>query len=662
MRKVTTVCSRDCYDTCFIVATVNDDGRVVSVKGDRNNPITQTFTCPRGARDADRVYRNRVLSPHFRIGPKPGRTFKRSTWEGTLDLVAKRLKDVIDDWGPERVLLLDYAGNTGLLASAFPQRLWNSIGATRTDYGLCSKSGHEGLSLHYGLSYGVQPEELSEKKLIVYWGFNAAVSFPHIWALSLKARHKLNVKIAVVDPRKSETANQADLWIRPKPGSDVALANGIARYLIQNDLVDIAFIRQWTDGFEAFKREVIKWTPDRVEGITGLDWSSIEKLAIAYGELSPSATMIGVGFQKSFEGAESVRATSLLPALLGQHRGFFYSNGPGYCVDISYLTGESFVDNPHRIVTQVGVSDLIKRGDFKFIYIHGMNPALTLPNQKAFRNGISRDDVFIVVHETHWTETADFADVVFPAQTYLEKEDIVIPWAHQYIRKSNRVVAPLGESRHEIDIMTELARRLGLVEDWLFEDPWKALAKSFDNALVTGTFKDLLDNEIVRIKCKPRNKYQTPTERIEFFSKKAEATGYSPFPEYIPIHLEDGEFILLNSSLRKYTHTQFQEVYGPIPAIVLINPGDASVLGLADDDIITLLNDLGKTKVKVSVSENVPEGVLWSPKELTGLDSNPLNSLSVSVPQRIGGGSVFNSTVVRIRVDSKKEKTILMAS
>ena len=649
MKEIPTVCPRDCYDTCFMFAGVDDDERVLSVKGDGENPVTRGFTCPRGAKDAEHVYVNRILFPQLRKGIKPGRDFEKGSWEEILDLVSNRLKGVIDTWGPEKVLFLDYAGNMGLLAREFPQRLWNAIKATRTDHTICSKSGHAGLSLHYGVSYGIQPEELVEKRLIIYWGFNASVSSPHMWALSLKAKHEMDSRIVVIDPRRTDTARVADLWICPKPGSDVALAYGIARYLIKKGLVDLDFVKEWTYGFEAYEKEVMKWTPRLVEETTGVDWAMIEELGTLYSELSPSAIMIGIGFQKSTQGAEAVRAVSLLSALIGQHRGFFYGNGSGYFIDKSYLTGTKFIDGSPRIVSQVGLGDYVRQGDFKFIYISCMNPVLTLPNQVAFRDGLLKDDVFVVLHDTHWTETVDFADVILPAQTHLEKEDVVLPWSHWHVRKSNRVIDPLGESRHEIDIMIGLAKRLGLEDEWLFEDPWKALEKSFEKAIEPGTFKELLEGKAVRLKYKARFEYLTPTGKLEFFSNAAKANGHNPLPEYISFDIKTGEYILLSSSILKYSHTQFQDVFGPIPAIVWINAGDANSIGVNDDDMVTLYNELGETVARVVVTDDVPAGVIWSPKLFVGHDGNPQNSLTKSYPQRIGGGSVYNSTMVRIK-------------
>ncbi|MFX0093280.1 MAG: molybdopterin-dependent oxidoreductase [Candidatus Hodarchaeota archaeon] len=645
---IQTVCPRDCYDTCFLRVKVDSTEKIIFVKGDPDNPVTRGIVCPRGAKDNERVFRNRVLYPYIRDGSNPSKKFKKSTWDEVLTLVGNKLQQTLNDNGSEAVLHLDYAGNTGLLTWNFPLRLWNAIGATETDYAICSSSGHEALSLHYGLSYGIQPEELQDKKFIVYWGFNGAVSSIHMWNLALRARRHYGSEIAVIDPRESKSATKADLWLNPRPGSDVALAFGIAKYIIENDYVDLDFIRKWTYGYEQLKEEVMKWTPDRVKKVTGLDWNLIEELGQAYGERKPSATMIGIGFQKSVQGAESVRAVALLPALLGLHRGFFYSNSNAYNPNLSHLTGASLSTKKPKIVSQVALSSLVQKGEFKFIYVFNMNPILTLPDQKAFRAGLSRSDIFVVVHETHWTETTEYADVVLPAPTYLEKDDLVIPWGHRFVRKSNKVINPLGDSKDEIWIMQKLAKSLDLNESWLYEDPWTAVAKALENTLKNGTFDDLMNGKSLQLECKPLTEYQTSTEKIEFYSTKAKELGVPPIPFQYPLKWNEGKFILLNSSLSKYTHTQFQEVYGAIPAIVQINPKDAEVYDIEDEETIILSNDHGKVSVMAKVSNKVPKGILWSPKQLTGINSEPQNVLISGTNQKIGKGPIFNSVVVKI--------------
>ncbi len=645
-REHRVVCPRDCYDNCFLKVAVDSKGIIASVKADISHTFTRGITCPRASKDGDRVYKNRILYPHSREDAKPCKSFKRISWNHALNATTGKLRETIETHGPESVLLLDYVGNSGLLTLAYPQRIWNAIGATRTDYSLCAKSGHSALSFHYGRSYGIQPEDLLNQKLIVYWGFNAAVSSPHTWSLAKTARRDNGASIIVVDSRRSRSAEQADIWVNPRPGTDVALAYGVARYLIKNELIDVKFIKEWTVGFNLFKNAAMKWNAKTVEDVTGVKEEVVEEIGRAYGKSKPSATMIGVGFQKSVQGAESVRAVALLPALVGLHRGFFYSNSSAYFADIPYLTGESFATRESKIVSQVALGSIMEQGDFKFVYIYNMNPALTIPNQEALRKGLSRNDVFVVVHETHWTETIPFADIVLPACTYLEKDDLAIAWAHHHVMISRKPVVPQGESKDEVWVMHEIARRLEMSEEWLYEPPWKAIAKTLQGSLETGTFAELVKGELLELKCRCKSEYQTQSGLIEFASREAKKNGFSAVPIQIPVKIPEGQFILLTSALSKYSHTQFQEIYGPIPSVVHIHPLDAEIYEIQDGDTVKLNNDMGEIQLTAVVSKSVPEGVLWTPSLGVGLKGKPQNSLISCITQTLGGGSTFNSSTV----------------
>lgn len=642
MKEIKTVCTRDCYDSCGLIAKIDDAGRIRSVRGDPDHPVTRGLTCPRAAKDHERVYKNRVEVPVLR----EGNTFRRITWEKALEILSERIGRVLETHGPEALLYLAYAGNMGLLTELYPQRLWRHLGATRTDYALCSESGHRGLSLHYGHTYGIMPEELLRMDLIVFWGFNAAVSAPHIWSLAGEVARKRGTRIAVIDPIRTKTVEGANLWIRPMPGSDVALAYGIMNHLMRKDRVDHAFTGKWTQGYEALQKESLKWPLERVEAYTGVTGEQIEALAKLYDLHRPSATMIGIGLQKCDEGADQVRAVSLIPPLLGRPRGFFYGNGEAFHVDKALLKGEVQAKKRSRIVRQVALADLVARGTFKLIYVSTMNPALTLPNQNTFREGISRDDVFMAVHETHWSKTAELADLVLPAPTFLEKDDVVVPYGHGYASLAKKVLAPVTDSRTEIWVMQELSRHLGLKDDRLFEDPWKAVRAAMEDALEEGDVEALLSGKQVRLRRRPENHYRTPSGKMEFYSSRAEKAGLNPLPAQGSRDARNDEFCYLASATPRYTHTQFQEIYGDIPPQVHINTREAEGLGIRNGDRVVLSNGGGRVSMEAVISDGVPPGVLWSPRQFSDPDGNPHNALTSSTPQRIGSGPTFNSTRV----------------
>jgi anaerobic selenocysteine-containing dehydrogenase len=598
--------------------------------------------------DPKRVYsEERILYPHV----KSGTEFRRVSWSEAIELVANRLASVLKNYGNKSVLLYDYPGNQGCLSWQYSQRLWRALGGTVTDGALCSTSGHTGIGLHYGLTYGLGFEDVLNCNAIVFWANNAVVSSPHLWALSLRARKEKGAILVSVDPRKSETSENCDLWINPRPGSDVALVYGIAQYLIEHDKVTEKFIKEWTTGYEKFREEAKKWTAKRVEKATNLDWKRVEELSEALIKKPPVGFMIGLGLNKSSHGAEATRAVSLIPALLGQHRDFHYSDSKGRFIDWDYINGSKMSSKKSRVVEQVSVGSRLSFGEFKFVFIKGSNPALTLPNQNAVRAGLSREDVFVVVHETHWTETVKLADVVLPAATYLEKSDLNFSDHHPYTRLSAKAIEPLGECKHEIWVMQQLAERLGYDESWLFEDPWQALEKAMAEAFENGRFDDLRGGSVLKLRQRPIYEYQTPSGKIELYSSKALEIGASPLPVQLPLNEDECWFTLLNSSLPSWTHSQFRDVYGPIPEIVWINPVDAGSLGIKNGDDVTLFNELGALTVEAIITDKVSRGALWSPRPLTGKNGVPLNSLASDIPQTLGAGPRLNSIRVKVKTN-----------
>ncbi|MHA1450844.1 MAG: molybdopterin dinucleotide binding domain-containing protein [Candidatus Hodarchaeales archaeon] len=217
------------------------------------------------------------------------------------------------------------------------------------------------------------------------------------------------------------------------------------------------------------------------------------------------------------------------------------------------------------------------------------------------------------------------------------------------MRLSKRIILPPGECRGEIRLMRDIAKKLGLTGKWLTENEWDAVSKVLAGAFEEGGIDELMAGKTLKLKLKSPDIYQTPSGKIEFYSSRALEIGLNAVPEVHSVNQEDGTFVLLNSSLSRYTHTQFQEVFGKIPAIVHINPVDAEMIGIETSDTVVLYNDLGEVTVKAIVTTSVSRSTLWSPKLLTGIDGNPLNVLSSNKTQLIGGGSAFNSIQVKIR-------------
>ncbi len=275
-------------------------------------------------------------------------------------------------------------------------------------------------------------------------------------------------------------------------------------------------------------------------------------------------------------------------------------------------------------------------------------PAMTLPDSNKVIQGFQRPDLFLVVHDTHITETTNLADVTLPATTYLEKDDIYTSDSHPYVRMGRKAIWPIAESIDEHMLMKAMAEKLEINEPWVYADPWEEMSEGFKDAFIDGSFSDLLDGKGLQLRHRPMDEYPTGTGKIEFASTSA-PEGISPIPIQMEIPVEKGEFIMLNSAVPSYTHTQFTDVYGEIPCIAWINPDDVDEMGLDCNEKATLYNNLGKLVVGLKSTKQVSRGVIWCPRELIDFESNYQNSLSHGTPQLIGGGPMFNTVKVRIR-------------
>ena len=633
-------CPRDCYDTCGLRVYV-DGGRIVKVLPN-DDIYTQSILCPRAAGDAKRVYSsNRVLYPMLNTG---NGFFKRINWDEALDILVSKLKDVIDSHGVEKAIFLEYAGNRGLLSRYASRRLWYFLGVTQTDRSICASSGQQALELIYGSAYGIFPNEIDNLNAVVVWGSNPAVSAIHLWRKILNVRSR-GGKIITVDIRLSETAKQSTHFIRVRPGSDGYLALGVAKYLVEHNYVDRDFINRYVYGFEEFVKHLENYSMDIIEKVTGVSREEIARFAEILVSCKPFAIFIGYGVQRRYGGGEIVRSIAVIPALLGIHRGFYYSNTDGLPINLSLVDGSSMW-RPRKVVSMERVGKEIFNGNYKFVYINVHNPAATLPNASKIVEGFKRDDVFVVVHDTHWSDTAKVADLVLPAPTFFEKLDVVFSYSHNIVYLNKPVIEPLGESLGEYQLMCEIAKRIApSFYQEICPDPYKVFEMAFGEEIL----RKLMENGFVELKPKPRDEYQTPTKRIEFYSTTAEKMGLPPLPTPPKGDFaEDGEFILISSAHILYTHTQFEEVYGPIPGELHISLEDAEKLGIKTGDLVEVYNEKNSVVLKAVIDHGLSKGVLWTPRQAKTVDGKRVNVLLDDGVDSFGG-SVLNSTKVKVR-------------
>ena len=619
-RSMYVACTRDCYDTCVFEA-VGGSIRPASLFP------TLGFTCPRGVADLRRADSpRRVLKPYVAV--EEGK-FREVSWREAVRVVVERLRESLEARGPQSVLHVDYDGNQGLLTWDFPIRLWNALRAASTDYSICSSEGKKAIALHYGTARGAFPRDMERFRAAVFWAVNAATSFIHGWGIA----RRRGMRIAAVDIAMTRTLKHADVPIVVRPGTDAALALGIARELIVRGSVDMDFVGRYTVGYEKFRAHVERFTPEYVCRVTGLSRGEFMRLVDFYEEYRP-LTVIGFAIGRTLNGGDAARAISLIPALLGIHRGFYYSNTEGLGIDTAYLRG-LHASGPSRIIGMGSLGEELRRGSLDFIYVWNSNPLVTLPGGNELRR---RGSAFLVVHDPFWSDTALVADVVLPAPLYLEKEDVVYSYWHNLLTYNRPVRQPPGESRSEVWVMGKIAEALGLKHPLIEEDPWRAV-----DVAIGGRLAELRERGVMELETPPHDRYETPSGKIEFYSTLAESKGHPPLPRFVE---PPGGTVLVFTSEPLHTNSQFAETYGPVPPAVRLSPADADGLGLGE--VAVMEGSRGKVKVKVVRDPDVPPGIALMegiPKDLDGV---PINAVVNGEGGPYGGTPRINYTQVRL--------------
>lgn len=640
-------CPRDCYDTCSIVTRVRN-GRLHTIEANDKQPFTKGFLCPKAQNLSQYVYsKQRLLYPLKRDGPKGSGKFKRISWDDALREIAEQIRDRSAKYGTDSVLQFDYAGSMGFIQRYFPSRFFNAIGSSRITPTICSRAGDKALEIVWGSSLGMLPDEIEKCRLIVVWGMNPAWSTPHGIDIIKKAQ-KRGAKVYVIDPIRSATA-ELGIHLQIKPASDAAMALGCINHIIENRLYPEEFVKLNTAGFDRLVEVSKKYDLLAMARHTGLKMRDMEDFIADYVSLRPNCIMMGYGMQRHRNGGEMIRAIGILPALIGENRGFFYSTDLDD-FDKDYLEGTTLTSRRKVYYNMVDFGRTLETGKVKMVFVYNSNPLATLPNQQLVRKGFARDDVFTVVHDMFMTDTADYADIVLPATSFFEHFDIHSSYMHQYLSLNEKAIEPLGEAKSNSDLFRALAIAMRLTSKELVEDDEKIARTLISKSkVVEGSFDDLKKKGFVRMKVPNRNVYQTPTKKIELFSSAAIAQGLGGLPSHVEVERKL-PYQLLSPVHRLLVRSQYHQMHPEIQPVVYLNVKDAADEDVENGGSVTLANEFGEWTVRAEVSPNVPRGVLVSysvlwPKLSGGKN---VNFLTTDYVQKYGGNSAFNSTFVRI--------------
>lgn len=664
------VCTKDCPDTCGLLAAV-EDGRIVTVKGDPDHPFTAGFICQKAGHFPEHVHSpKRITTPLRRIGPKGAGKFEAIGWDKALDEVASRMKSVSSEFGPEAILPYSYAGHMGLVHRNAGHAFFNRLGASRLNYTICSPSATAGYEASLGSGPSTEIQSASQSDYIIIWGSNTLTTNVHAWPHFNRAR-KAGATLVVIDPYRNRTARRADVHLMIKPGTDAALALAMMQVLIDRDMIDRDFIARNTMGFEKLKVRAAAYTPARAADICGLSEEMIVQLAEGYGRARAPYIRTGWGPARQLKGAMAMRTIALLPALVGAF------NKPGGGVtrmlggapsDLSCLTRPDLLPPDTRTVNMVKLGKALTGLDdppIKLLYVYQSNPAVVAPQSREVLAGLAREDLFVIVQEMFPTDTAGYADIVLPGASFLEVTDIYRAYGHNYLQMSRPVIAPVGQSRSTLAIFQDLAARLGF-KDEVFSLDEMDFIESFlleDSPYLAGVdFEALKSGRPVRLNI-PSNPYadgfSTPSGKVEFYSQAMADQGLDPLPDGQPLRDSDGgdryrlEFITPPHHL--FLNSAFNEIdelrQRADQARVMIHPATARARGIADGDPVRVFNDRGACCFLAQVTDDtqagllVAEGLHW-PSLTPGGGANQLTSQRLT---DMGETCAFHCNLVEVQ-------------
>lgn len=675
-----TACPHDCPSTCALEVELLQDGDVGRIRGAAENTYTSGVVCAKVARYAERVHHpDRILHPLLRTGPKGSFQFREISWEEALDRVAERFRQQTDQLGAETVWPYYYAGTMGLVQRDGINRLRHAMGYSGQKTTICTALVDAGWLAGVGALRGPDPREMAESDLIISWGGNPASTQVNVMTHVQRARKGRGAKLAVVDPYRTRTAQVADLHYCLRPGTDGALACAIMHVLFRDGFADRDYLERFSDCPERLETHLASRTPAWAARITGLAEEEIEAFARLIGETDRTYIRVGYGFSRSRNGAANVHAVVSIAAVAGKWQypggGAFYSNRDVFHWDKTLIEGLD-VENPSvRVLDMSRIGPVLMNdpddiGDgppVTAMLIQNTNPADVAPELRKVHQGFARDDLFVCVHEQFPTETVRYADVVLPATTFLEHDDIYQGGGHQHILLGPKLLEPRGEARANHRVICDLARRLGA------EHPGFAMTEReiIDATLVASGHRPLADLETERwLDVQPEfneahfaSGFGFPDGKFRFAPDWSTLGPDHAIMPSLPDHLAnieerdaDHPFRLVTAPAHNFLNTSFTETptsqKQETRPTVRIHPEDLAAIGLNDGDPVRLGNRRGDVLLHAQSFDGLQSGVLvvegiWPGNAF--LEGQGINTLVGSDAGPPNGGPAFHDTAVWLR-------------
>ncbi|WP_404404690.1 molybdopterin-dependent oxidoreductase [Pelagibacterium halotolerans] len=687
-RTARSVCPHDCPSTCALDIDIVDAGTIGRVRGAKDDPYTAGVICEKVARYAERVHHpDRLLHPMRRTGRKGAGQWERITWDEALDEIARRFLEIEVEFGAEAIWPYYYAGTMGHVQRDGLNRLRRAKGYSEQYDTICTMISWTGYIAGTGMLTGPNPEQMAESDVVVIWGTNPVNTQINVMTHAIRARRERGAKIVVVDIYHTATMAQADVPLLIRPGTDGALALAVMHVLLRDNLADIEFLETRTDFDPGFAAHLGTKTPQWAAAITGLSVEDIEAFAHLVGANPKSYFRLGYGFSRQRNGATNMHAALSIPAMTGawKHRGggAFHSNSGAWGLDKSSIVGSSW-KNPNvraldfsRIgAILTGDTKALKNGPpVKALLIQNTNPMVVTPDHNLTRQGFEREDLFTVVHEQFMTETAQMADIVLPATTFVEHNDYYTRGGHTRVLFGPKLIDAPGEARSNDCVIEAIAEKVGATDAVTGKTDRELVAETFeksgygnlDEIAKTGFVDRALPDEKARFsngfgwpdgkfRFKPDWEETRIKRGTEWVCDPAEMPRYADYVDWNEPTSAKHPFRLTTSPARTFLNSTFGETPGSqkregAPSL-LMHSQDAENLGLSEGSYVTVGNHRGAVDLTLKLFDGLHPGVVVA----EGLHPHKahrkgrgINTLIGSDPVRPFGGAAFHDAAVWIK-------------
>ncbi|WP_248890866.1 molybdopterin-dependent oxidoreductase [Citrobacter freundii] len=657
-------CPRNCYDTCSLKTWVKDDV-ITFVEGAPESTFTHGTPCVKGLSYPRRVYSpDRIKYPMVQDVRGSG-NWRRISWDEAMQRIATKMLEIKKKDGSMLGLAMTkYSGKFGVLNYAV-EGMMSSLGYTTRFAGTpCWPAGIDAQNYDMGDMWCNDPEDFVKAKYIIIWGANPAWCSMHTMKYIYQAREK-GAKVVVIDPLLTQTAAKADLYLRVRPGSDGALALGMARHLVDKGLVDQDFVNNYSHGypeFEAYLRNsvTVEWASE----ICGLSADVIRQLAEEFTAVNPATVWIGYGMQRHVNGGANVRAIDAFVAMTGNigiegggaRYGHLHTWGFNYNAMLQKPpVGSIGMPGAAGTTSEFGSAGEVAQYSDRSLNINQTAKGILEANEPpvrmlwvACKNPFAQDFdrskmekafeklEMVVCADQFFNETVQHADIVLPVTTAFEEWNVDASYWHYWLSINQPAIKPMYEAKCDLEIAVLLSRTINKLEPgsctfpqefnhkrWLDQEFNDGMAKMFG----ISSWDDLLDGPKKAILPSSAawydRKFKTPSGKFEFRSELCEKNGHTALPEYKPEAKSTLPFHLFTPHVQFGIHSQFinldwMQVFYPEP-FVYMHPISAEKRGIAENDLVKVFNTVGEVELSAKVTANVPEDFLvmyeaWFPK------------------------------------------------